>query len=79
MSESIPLPGWRVESLTVKRGGSIDVTVSYNGSERWYVAISRDGEWDIVNDLGEPPVQAKLTAIMTVVSNYSIRRTFGGE
>ena len=79
MSESIPLPGWRVESLTVKRGGSIDVTVSDPQSVRWHVAISRDGDWDIVNDLGEPPSSPIRSGIMMTVSNYSIRRTFGGE
>lgn len=79
MSESIPLPGWRVESLTVKRGGSIDVTVSASDGERWYVAISRDGEWDVVNGLGEPPDSPTLKAVMATVSNYSLRRTFGGE
>lgn len=79
MTTPIPLPGWRVESLTVKRGGSIDVIVSAPDGERWYVAISRDGEWDIVNGLGEPPASEMIKPIMAAVSNNAIRRTFGGE
>ena len=79
MSENTPAPAWRVESLTVKRGGSIDVTLFSPAGGRWNVSISKDGDWEIVSDLGALPSPAYRAAIMATVSNYSIRRTFGGE
>lgn len=70
-------PGWRVKSLTVNFGGSIEVTVLAPVAGAWYVEVSRDGDWEILNTAGEIPDPATRSAIMATVSAYSIRRAFG--
>lgn len=72
-------PGWRVESLTVRRGGSIDVVVSAPDLARYHVSVSRDGYWEITDAQGVPPAAHIRSAIMATVSAYSLRRAFGGK
>lgn len=70
-------PGWRVGSLTVNFGGSIQVSVQSPEPKWWYVDVSRDGDWEIADGHGNLPESHERAAIMATVSAYAIRRAFG--
>lgn len=70
-------PGWRVSSLTVHFGGSIEVAVNSPSGTIWHVSVTRDGDWLITSLTGDLPDNPTRSAIMATVSAYCIRRTFG--
>lgn len=79
MTTPQPESGYQVTLFRKHRRGSLEITVSYLGVPRWFVSISRDGSWDVENDLGEPPDSVTLKVIMITVSNYALRKAFGGR
>lgn len=79
MTTPQPLPTFTVRSFCVSDAGSIDVWLKASDGVNWYVAVTADGSWHIVNDLHELPSPAAHNAIMAAVSHYSLRRTFGGK
>jgi hypothetical protein len=65
-------PGWRVFSLTVIFGGSLEIEVQAPDQTTWHVSISRDGDWSIFSSVSGIPKPAERSAIMATVSAYAI-------
>lgn len=76
MTTPQPLPVFAVVIFGRNDNGSIDIALDASDGVRWYVVVTREGSWHIVNDLHELPSPAIHSAIMAEVSSYSMRRPF---